>query len=75
MKHTSHAQRVVAQQQRQQAAHWAKHFRESLEPLYYKLYRESRKYYEGFLFALYLAECSGYDSLEAFEREIKKPIA
>jgi hypothetical protein len=75
MKHTSPAQRVVTQIKRQEAARWAKHYRKKKDELYYILYRESRIYYEGFLFALYLAECSGYDSIAAFERELKKPIA
>jgi hypothetical protein len=75
MKRTSFAARMLAQNKRQEAARWARNFRATPEPLYYQLYRESRKYYHGFLFALYLAECSGYDSLEAFERELKKPIA
>jgi hypothetical protein len=75
MKHTSFAARMLAQNKRQEAARWAWNFWVTRDLLYYQLYRESRKYYEGFLFALYLAECSGYDSLEAFERQLKKPIA
>jgi hypothetical protein len=75
MKHTSLAARMLAQNKRQAAAQWAKHYRKKKDELYYILYRESRIYYEGFLFALYLAECSGYDSIAAFERELKKPIA
>ena len=74
MKHTSFAAKVLAQNKRKEAMRWLRRYRVHSDDLYYQLYRESRKYYQGFVFALYLAECVEYKSLKAFERELKKPI-
>lgn len=76
MKQVSPAQRSVALFHRKDAARWLKSARQSPDnPIFMAFYREARKYYEGFVFALYLADCLNYKSLKAFERELKKPIA